>query len=71
MPCISCNSSKQSLFPAEVNIHFPGFKNLTKPTVLVSACLVICFDCGFTQFTLSDDQVERLRGKEVKAAGAA
>jgi len=35
MPCPSCRSSRQSVFPAEANIHFPGREGLDKATVWV------------------------------------
>ena len=35
MPCSSCQSSNQMEFPSEINIHFPGPKNFTTPTVWV------------------------------------
>jgi hypothetical protein len=60
MKCLSCHSSNQSLFPAEVNIHFPGIENCDRPTVWAFPQLLVCLDCGFTQFTLSSDQLVQL-----------
>jgi hypothetical protein len=61
MKCLSCQSTSQSMFPAELNIHFPGLEGLDKPTVWAFPQLLVCFDCGFTQFTLSSDQVRTLQ----------
>ena len=41
---------KKGEFPAEINIHFPGMENLKQPTVFVFPTLLICLDCGFTEF---------------------
>jgi hypothetical protein len=54
MACRSCGSENQTEFGAEINIHFPGRKGLDKPAVLVFPKLVVCLDCGFTQFTLRE-----------------
>lgn len=50
MPRKACHSAKKGEFPAEINIHFPGMENLKQPTVFVFPTLLICLDCGFTEF---------------------
>lgn len=60
MACKSCGSVKQTEFSAEMDIHFPGFKNLDKPTVEVFPILSVCLDCGFTQFTLPKAELRYL-----------
>lgn len=61
MMCLVCQSSNQRTFPSELNIHFPGFEGLDRPTVWAFPQLLVCLDCGSTQFTLSDDQLKELR----------
>jgi hypothetical protein len=60
MACRSCGSESQKEFVAEINIHFSGLKNLDKPAALVFAKLVVCLDCGFTQFTLPETELRLL-----------
>jgi len=60
MACRSCGSTNQTEFTAEIDIHLPGLKNLDKPTVLVFPRLVVCLDCGFTQFTLPETELRYL-----------
>ena len=60
MPCRSCQSKNLSVFPAEINIHFPGFEGLDRPTVWAFPHLLVCMDCRVTQFTLSRDRVREL-----------
>lgn len=60
MPCPSCGSNGESVFSAEINIHFPGKEGLDKPTVWVFPQLSICFECGFTQFAMPEAQLRQL-----------
>jgi hypothetical protein len=39
-------------FDTEIMIHFPGLKNLDKPAVMVFPKIVVCMDCGLTEFTI-------------------
>jgi hypothetical protein len=57
MSCVSCN---QREFPAEINVHFPGRKNIDRPSVLVFPKLLVCLDCGSTQFKLSETELHLL-----------
>lgn len=50
MSCPSCLSSNQAEFPAEINLHFPGSSNWTKPTVWLFPNVLVCFDCGVSRF---------------------
>jgi hypothetical protein len=52
MTCLSCRSGQQAELSAEMLIHFPGFKNIDKPGVLVFPKLQVCMDCGFSRFTV-------------------
>jgi hypothetical protein len=67
MACKSCRSEKQREFGAEICIHFPGLKNLDKPAVLVFPKLLVCLDCGFTQFTVPEAELQCLAAQGVAA----
>jgi predicted nucleic-acid-binding Zn-ribbon protein len=60
MQCKSCGSHNQTEFNAEINVHFPGLKNVDKTAVLVFPKLLLCLDCGFTEFTLSESELHIL-----------
>jgi hypothetical protein len=60
MACKSCGSDNQQMFGAEINIHFPGQEALDKPAVLIFPELVVCFRCGFTEFTILETELHRL-----------
>jgi hypothetical protein len=56
--CRVCHSLALGEFPAEINIHAPGgLENLNKPCVVAFPKLVVCYDCGFSEFQL--DGIER------------
>jgi len=44
-----------------MNIHFPGKNNLTKPSVWAFPEIVVCLDCGFTEFHIEDVELGRLK----------
>jgi hypothetical protein len=61
MSCRSCTSENQEEFGCEISIHFPGMKGLDRPAVLVFPRLVVCVDCGFTEFTVPAAELHLLR----------
>jgi hypothetical protein len=70
MPCKSCGSINQSKFTAEMGIHFLGLKNLDKPTVFVFPELIVCLDCGTSEFAVPEAELRQLaKGDAAAAAG--
>ena len=59
LPIVSVKS--QGAFPSEVNLHFPGIDNLTKPTVRAFPKSLVCLDCGFTEFVIEETELRLLR----------
>ncbi len=64
MSCKSCQSVQQSNFKAEIAIHFPGLKDLDKPHVLIFPELLVCLDCGFTEFSIDETELQGLAEAE-------
>jgi hypothetical protein len=60
MSCSSCQSENQRNFNGEVGIHFPGLKGLDEPVVFVFPELLVCLDCGFTEFVIPESELRRL-----------
>jgi hypothetical protein len=60
MSCRSCGSRRQSKFKTEINIHFPGYEGLEKPTVWVVPEIVVCLDCGLAEFTIPETELRAL-----------
>jgi hypothetical protein len=68
MPCKSCQSQNQRNLDAEIGIHYPGRKGLDKPLVFVFPKLLVCLDCGFTEFAIPETELRRLARDEFTAA---
>jgi hypothetical protein len=60
MICNSCGSVNQKQFPSELDIHFPGLKNVKKQPVLLYPALLVCLDCGKTEFTVPNEELALL-----------
>jgi len=60
MSCRSCQSQNQRNLNGEIAIHFHGLKGLDKPIVWVFPKLLVCLDCGFTEFAVPETELRRL-----------
>ena len=58
--CPSCGSVVQGRFPTEMAIHFSGLKNVNKPTVWVFPEVLVCLDCGVSEFTVPETELRVL-----------
>ena len=57
MVCRSCGLEKLSKFVGELAIHFPGLKNLDKPTVWVFPEISVCLNCGDAEFAVPEREL--------------
>jgi hypothetical protein len=62
MACAFCTSTNQTEFPAEVNVHFQGLRNVDKPGVFVFPTVLVCLDCGYTSFMTPVSELVQLAG---------
>jgi hypothetical protein len=60
MACKRCSSENQRKFRAEMNLHFPGYEGLTKPTVWLFPEVVVCLNCGFFDGTVPEIELRKL-----------
>ena len=58
--CTRCASKRVGRFNAEMNIHFPAYEGLTKPTVWVFPEVMVCLDCGCAEFSIAEPELRRL-----------
>jgi hypothetical protein len=65
MSCRVCASENQSGFPAEIAIHLPG---VTTPHVFLFPQVVVCMDCGFTEFSIPETELPRVAKQNSPAA---
>jgi hypothetical protein len=64
MSCKNCRSANQRIFNGEIAIHFPGLKGLDQPIVWVYPKLLVCLDCGSTEFVVPETELNLLRAEE-------
>src|SRR5690242_19073083 len=58
--CKACSSQRQARIPSEFNVHYPGLSHLDRLPVLLFPELLVCLDCGFTEFAIPRDVLDRL-----------
>lgn len=64
-PCKSCHSVDRRAYPSEINIHPPDvLENLDKPTVFAFPLLLVCLNCGLTEFVLAASEKRELLDNE-------
>jgi hypothetical protein len=61
MSCRVCASENQSSVPTEIAIHLPG---LSTPHVFLFPQVVVCLDCGFTEFSIPETELPRFAKKD-------
>jgi len=62
--CRSCQSANQSMFNGEIAIHFPGVEGLDKPIVWVFPKVLVCLNCGFTEFAIPEKELGVLSSED-------
>jgi predicted nucleic-acid-binding Zn-ribbon protein len=60
MTCKSCGSENPVEFAAEMNLHFLRPKSAVKASVLLFPRLMICLNCGFSEFKVSESELHLL-----------
>ena len=58
MNCASCASNNQAEFPTEMSIHLR--RNPGQAGTLVFQTVLICMDCGFSQFAVPEIELREL-----------
>jgi hypothetical protein len=68
MFCRSCSSERVAEFGTEMLIHLSGTENLGMPGVLIFPKVLVCLDCGFSEFTIPESDLASLaRNTETNA----
>ena len=57
MTCKRCGSDRKSVFNGEIAVHFRGLKGLEKPIVWMFPKLLVCLDCGVTEFAVPEREL--------------
>jgi hypothetical protein len=61
MACNRCGSKNQQMLSAELSCSFPGIENLVKSPVYLCQSIFICLDCGDTELTIPEAELEQLK----------
>ena len=69
MTCKACGSDQQSKFTAEIAIHLREQSGLDKPSIWVFPELLVCLNCGESEFAIPEDQLRLLAKGEAAAGG--
>ena len=48
----------------EIAIHFPGLVGLDKPIVWIFPKVLVCLNCGFTEFGIPEAELRRLQDSD-------
>ena len=51
-----------------MGIHFPGLKNIDQPVVWVFPDLVVCLDCGYSEFSIPEAELGLLAKSDAAAS---
>jgi hypothetical protein len=60
----------QRTLNGELAIRFPGIEGLDKPIVFVFPKLLVCLNCGFTEFAIPETELRRLAEAESDTSAA-
>jgi hypothetical protein len=60
MACPLCHSDNQRIFTSEINIHGSGLAGLDAKPVFVFPELLVCMECGVTEFAMSQSELRAL-----------
>lgn len=63
MACKKCGSEHQAEYGSEINVHSAAHNNLDQEAFLLFPQLLVCLNCGFTEFTLSESELPLLANR--------
>lgn len=67
MACTGCLSSNQVEMHTEINIHYSSLAYPGNPGIFVFPTVMICLDCGVSQFTLKEEDLAQIAAHSRKA----
>jgi len=71
MSCMLCTSDNQAEFTAEIMLHFSGHRNINNPGILSFPKVSVCLDCGSSEFTIPEAELQELRAGNARSTNAA
>ena len=65
MPCTRCLSLHQTELNSEINLHFRGLPNLGEPGIFVFPQVLVCLDCGLSEFVIEKRELAQIIEKKL------
>jgi hypothetical protein len=66
MSCARCLSLHETELNAEINLHFRGLANLGDPGIFVFPKILVCLDCGLSQFVVEKRELAQIVKRSAK-----
>jgi len=60
MSCTRCLSLHQTELDTEINLHLCGLPNLSEPGIFVFPRVLVCLDCGMSQFVIEERELAEI-----------
>jgi hypothetical protein len=60
MACAGCHSRNQAEMNTEINIHYSGTAYPGNPGLFVFPTVMVCLDCGVSQFIVGEDELAQI-----------
>ena len=70
MACTGCLSRNQVEMNTEINIHYSSVAYPGNPGIFVFPTVMICLDCGVSQFTVDEDELAQIVANSQKPEAA-
>ena len=65
MSCTRCLSLHQTELNSEINLHFRGLPNLGEPGIFVFPKILVCLDCGLSEFVIEKRELAQIGEKSI------
>ena len=65
MSCTRCLSLHQTELNSEINLHFLGLPNLGEPGIFVFPKVLVCLDCGLSEFVIQKHELAQIMEKSI------
>ncbi len=65
MSCTRCLSLHQTELDSEINLHFRGLPNLGEPGMFVFPKILVCLDCGLSEFVIEKGELAHIGEKSI------
>jgi len=65
MSCTRCLSLHQTELNTEINLHFRGLPNLGEPGIFVFPKVLVCLDCGLSEFVIEKRELAQITEKSI------